>query len=163
MRNNKWLEDQLALIWSKYFGDVPKLNNIHISFGRKAKRRLASIRQLSRKNKKSDTKITITGYYRDEQVPERVVAATIAHELCHYAHGFASPLPQFSRYPHRGDVVDNELRNRGLGEDLQFQEKWLKENWNQLVKDKIYSKKKSKKPPFSLGSFFLSKLNIKAN
>jgi hypothetical protein len=50
MRDNFWLEQKLNFIWAKYFEDVKKLNNINIHFGRKAKRRLASIRQQNRYN-----------------------------------------------------------------------------------------------------------------
>jgi hypothetical protein len=133
MRDTAWLEKILDTVWKDYFSDIPKLNKISISFGRMARRRLASIRQTNRRDKKSDTKILVTGFYKNETVPERIVRVTIAHELCHYAHGFASPLPQFSKFPHRGDIVDDELRKRGLGVDLDFQEKWLKNEWVALV------------------------------
>lgn len=143
MRDNYWLEQKLDTIWKGYFGDIKKLNNIHIHFGRKAKKRLASIRQINRFNKDSDTEIKITGYYKNHEIPEYIVDVTIAHELCHYAHGFASPLPKFSKFPHRGDLVDNELRKRGMGKLLASQEQWLKDNWNNIVKAEIFSKKHS--------------------
>ena len=161
MRDNIWLEKKIKEIWGLYFVDIKRLNDINIHFGRKAKRRLASIRQKNRYNKQSDTEIKVTGYFKDERVPEFVVDVTIAHELCHYAHGFASPLPQFSKFPHRGDLVDNELITRGLGEELKNQEKWLENNWNGIVNDEIYRKKhhykrkrKSQSPIFA----FLEKL-----
>ncbi len=143
MRDNYWLKQKLDMIWGKYFSDVKKLNDIHIHFGRKAKRRLASIRQINRFNKNSDTEIKITGYYKNHEVPEYIIDVTIAHELCHYAHGFASPLPKFSKFPHRGDVVDNELRQRGLGKMLALQEEWLHNSWNNVVKTEIFVKKHS--------------------
>jgi hypothetical protein len=49
-------------------------------------------------------------------------------------------LPKFSKFPHRGDVVDNELKLRGLGDLLSKQELWLKENWNNVVNDEIFIK-----------------------
>lgn len=141
MRDNLWLEQKLDMIWDRYFSDIKRLNTIKIHFGRKAKRRLASIRQINKYNKNSDTEIKVTGYYKDIKIPEYIVDVTIAHELCHYAHGFASPLPKFSKFPHKGDIVDNELKRRGLGQLLETQEKWLKENWNNIVKHEVFTKK----------------------
>lgn len=143
MRDNLWLQQKLDIIWENYFGDVKRLNDIHIHFGRKAKRRLASIRQINRFNKNSDTEIKVTGYYKSQEIPEYIVDVTIAHELCHYAHGFASPLPKFSKFPHRGDVVDSELKRRGLGKLLALQEKWLNDNWNNVVKADVFIRKHS--------------------
>jgi len=152
MRNNKWLEQKLDFLWLSYFQDVPKLNNIHIAFGRSAKRRLASIRQISHKDKTSDTQIKVTGFYKDPTVPEYVVLTTIAHELCHYAHGFASPLPQFSRYPHHGGIVDRELVRRGLGKSLEMQRVWLKDSWHKIVGDNapLRRRRRVRKTPFSI-------------
>ena len=147
MRDNHWLKSKLDEIWTAHFSDVPRLNEVSIRFGKKAKRRLASIRQLRRDSKYSDTQITVTGFYRDERVPEFVVETTLAHELCHYAHGFASPLPQYSRFPHRGDIVDSELEKRGFTERLALQKEWLESSWNNLVRDKIFRPKK-KQPSF---------------
>lgn len=144
MRDKLWLTNKLDTIWDQYFQDIPRLNQVDIHFGRRAKRRLASIRQLCRKNKHSDTEITVTSFYKDEKVPEAIVDVTIAHELCHYAHGFASPLRQYSKYPHRGDAVDKELKKRGLGEQLKYQEKWLKANWNNIVNDLVFRPAKRK-------------------
>lgn len=143
MRDNAWLERKLEDIWMKYFNDVEKLNHVEIHFGRKAIRRLASIRQKSRFDKHSDTEIKVTSYYCSETVPEYVVDVTIAHELCHYVHGFASPLPKFSQYPHRGSTVDNELRKRGLGSLLTRQKKWLKDCWPDIIKSDLIGRKKT--------------------
>lgn len=141
MRDNSWLQLKLAEVWEKYFSDVKKLNTVEIHFGKKAKRRLASIRQKRRDNKHSDTEIRVTSHYQDERVPEYVVTTTIAHELCHYTHGFASPHPQYFSHPHRGDVVDNELKKRGLGQQLKMQEEWLKSDWIKIVGEDIFAKR----------------------
>jgi hypothetical protein len=141
MRNNIWLEQKLNGIWQQYFNDVKKLNTVDIHFGKKARRRLASIRQLKKDHKHSGTEIKVTAFYQDERVPEYVIDTTIAHELCHYAHGFASPHPQFFSHPHRGDVVDKELIKRGLGDQLKAQEKWLKSDWAKIVGEDIFAKK----------------------
>jgi len=133
IRNNEWLEMKLHYIWERYFSDIKKLNHIQIFYGRNAKRRLASIRQQSRHQKDSDTQIKVTGFYKDSRVPEYVIDATIAHELVHYSHGFASPHPQYYKHPHRGDIVDKELKKRGLGRALSLQKKWLEKNWAGIV------------------------------
>ena len=146
MRNNEWLKTRLDEIWQLYFNDIPRLNSVSIVFGRSAKRRLASIRQMRKNDKKSDTLIKVTGYFKDEKIPEFVVDTTIAHELCHYAHGFASPLPQFHRYPHRGDVVDKEMTKRGLEVLIKRQNDWLKTNWADIVKGKASLVKSKRKP-----------------
>jgi hypothetical protein len=145
MRDNKWLEEKLEYLWQTYFIDLKKLNKVHIHFGKKAKRRLASIRQTRLHDKLSDTQITVTGFYQDEKVPEYVLEATIAHELCHYAHGFASPHPQFSKYPHKGDIVDSELKKRGLGKTLKLQDTWLKQHWKEIIGEDIFRTKPRRK------------------
>ena len=103
----------------------------------------------------------------DDRVPETVVDATIAHELCHYAHGFASPLPRFSKFPHKGDIVDTELIRRGLKDQLEFQDKWLKQSWNSLVGERIFCGDHKKRRPHrkkavTFGNLvnFLSNFNI---
>ncbi len=129
MRDNAWLEQKLEKIWREHFGDVEQSNDVEIKFGAKARRRLGSIRQINPRDKNSATKILITGYFRDDRVPESIIDATIAHELCHYAHGFCSPLPKFSKYPHQGGLVDKELRSRGFADALKSQKAWLKTDW----------------------------------
>ncbi|MFA7254366.1 MAG: hypothetical protein WC107_07525 [Patescibacteria group bacterium] len=151
MRDNFWLKQKLDSVWNSYFPEVNRLNNIEVFFGKRAKRRLASIRQKAHNDKKSDTQIRVTGFYKDERVPEFVVETTLAHEICHYVHGFASPLPQFSRFPHRGDMVDKELEKRGVGDQLKEQKAWLEKNWNNIVGDAIFIpgtvRRKRKKAP----------------
>lgn len=130
MRDNAWLNKKLENILRDYFPEVEIKNQIIIKFGQKARTRLGSIRKA--KNG-SDTAITITGYFQNEQAPEYLINLTIAHELCHYAHGFFSPLPKLSRYPHQGGIVDKELIDRGLGRELANQKTWLKSNWKNIV------------------------------
>ena len=132
MRSDEFLQQKLEIMWKNYFSDVPKSNRIRIHFGRKALRRLGSIRQ--RKHRVfNDTLILINGHFRDPEIPEFVIDATIAHELCHYTHGFASPLPQLSRYPHRGGHVDRELKDRGLTALIDREEDWLDLNWKKYI------------------------------
>jgi len=65
------------------------------------------------------------------------VTATIAHELCHYAHGFSSPLEQRHPHPHYGGVVTKEMKARGFEKELKMQKKWLKEVWPELLREKM--------------------------
>lgn len=151
MRDNEWLKDKLESIWRRYFVDVSYSDKVSIKFGRKSRTRLGSIKQTGalnyrsrlkaesfslRSKNKNDSIITLTGYFIDERVPEYIIDLTIAHELCHYAHGFSSPLPQLFKYPHKGGVVDKELAKRGFAVQLRDQKKWLKTIWPQIIKVK---------------------------
>lgn len=133
MRDNVWLEQKLDEIWRGHFADIPRSNEVTIAFGQRARRRLGSIRQVNHRDKSSATKILITGYFTDEIVPESIVSAVIAHELTHYAHGFASPHPQFAHFPHQGGIVDKELVKRGFEKELKFQKSWLKTDWPKII------------------------------
>jgi len=77
--------------------------------------------------------ITITLKFKDENVPEDIVRATIAHEMCHYAHGFNSPLQQIYNHPHKGGVIRKEFEKRGLGQLHKYSKKWLKTNWRKYI------------------------------
>lgn len=122
-RNDNWLLSRLDFLWSGYFTDVKQVNPVFIRFGRYSKFRLGSIR-FDKFSKKSY--ITITSLFKDEAVPVEVVDHTIAHELCHYTHGFSSPKPRLHRYPHHGGVIRRELGARGLGQLNDAYRKWLK-------------------------------------
>lgn len=141
MRDNAWLESKLDSIQREYFADVNFCNNIVIKFGRKARTRLGSIRKQygnsfrRRLLNRYDSEILINGIFKQDFIPEYVIDATIGHELCHYAHGFSSPLPQLSRYPHSGRLVDKEMIKRGMGDMLLNQKKWLKVNWIRIIKE----------------------------
>lgn len=133
IRDHKWLKNRLAMIWQKYFPDIKLANNVFVKFGRPTRTRLGSIK-LGRK--KLNTIITINGYFIDPEIPEFVIDGVLAHELTHYAHGFASPHTQQHRYPHQGGVVKRELVNRGLKNLLQLEKRWIKENWIKFLKSR---------------------------
>lgn len=126
MRRNDYLVHRLDFLWRKYFFDVDRSNNVEIKFGRKARKRLGSIRQAINSD---DTLIIINGHFKDEFIPEYVIDSTIIHELCHYAHGFSSPLPQLSPFPHRGGLVKREFKKRGLENLLRREMSWLNQHW----------------------------------
>lgn len=134
-RDNEWLQEVLAGMWYRHFQDIDQPNDVVIKFGRPAAARLGSIKWGRKPVKHHDgtvqrrSIITITGYFKDPSIPEEVVTAVIAHELSHYAHGFSSPLYQRYDHPHKGGVVDKEIRARGLGDILKFHKRWMKEHW----------------------------------
>lgn len=151
MRNNTILENMLYELWENHFCDVPRKNLVVIKFGKYSKRQLGSIKlahsgtrikgimktrkeEFLSQDEKSISVITLTGYFRNDLlVPDYVVNATIAHELCHYTHGFSSPLEKRFLNPHQGNVIKKELSKRGLLEEQDMADKWLKKNWVKVI------------------------------
>ena len=128
MRDNHWLAASLDGIHKTYFSDVPINNLLLVRFGRTSKTRFGSIIARSRKDHNQQvTYISINALFKAEEVPDYVIEATLAHEFAHYTHGFHSPLTQKYKYPHKGDVVNKEIRSRGAGHLLIQQERWIKE------------------------------------
>lgn len=151
MRDNSFLEDILYDLWESHFCDVPRKNLVLIQFGKYSKRQLGSIKLAGERTKikgllkkkkdeyvvQDDTRvtvITITRYFQNDVVPEFVVRATVAHELCHYTHGFSSPLEKLFEKPHQGNIVLKELKKRGLLENQRDADVWLRENWLDIVR-----------------------------
>lgn len=145
VRNDVWLLSRLDHLWSNYFSDVPQINPVFIKFGRFARLRFGSIRMdpstpstrlranpSDGKLKPKRTVITITGMFKDERIPQEVVDHTIAHELCHYVHGFSSPHKRLHRFPHEGGVIKDELENRGLIHLYKEYREWIKEYREEL-------------------------------
>lgn len=136
-RDHKWLKSRLENIWQRYFPDVGIANNVFVKFGRSSMTRLGSIK-FGRKTENPNTIITINGHFIDPEIPEFVVDAVLAHELTHYAHGFCSPHNQAYKHPHRGNVVKNELNDRGLNDLLKLEKAWIKKNWINYLKKNHY-------------------------
>ena len=137
-------------VWEEYFNDVPRKNFVLTKFGRYSKRQLGCIKYASNSTKvktllkkyeddiisqdiNSVSLILLTRYFMDEFIPEFLLVSTLSHEICHYTHGFHSPLERRYKYPHKGGVVEKEMRSRGLGEILDKSESWLKDNWANIV------------------------------
>jgi hypothetical protein len=131
-RDDLWLQGLLDDTWDQHFSDVPQANIVRIEFGKRAKRQLGSIRR-DRKDP-TITIITLNGLFRDPSIPEFIPKATLVHELTHYAHGFNSPLEQLHKHPHAGGVIRKEYAERGLEHLYVQQQKWLKENWPEIVR-----------------------------
>ena len=145
MRDQAWLQEQLEFLLSKYFANVLLTNPVEIRWGREAKYRFGSIRLITPKrgflnlSKKEPEKsiITVTSMFRDEQVPVGVVYYTIAHELCHYAHGFSSTNKRLFRHPHHGGVINRELTERGAEMLIPIFKRWLKEYRKAIMESRV--------------------------
>lgn len=131
MRNSFWLQTQLQSLLDGPFSDLELLNKLTIHWGRKAGRRFGSIK-MSRDKKVSE--ITINGLFQNEEVPEQIVQATIAHELTHYVHGFSSPHPKKYAHPHAGGIIEREFKKRGLSLLSAYEKQWTKNNWPTFLK-----------------------------
>lgn len=133
IRNNKWLRERFYYLKNRYFPDVEIKNNIILHFGRPTMRRLGSIKK-GRRSENFNSIITINGHFKDETIPSYVVDAVLVHEFMHYAHGFASPHKQAFRHPHKGGVVDWDLKERGLSDILKAEKEWIKTNWEDYLR-----------------------------
>lgn len=133
VRDNQWLQDRAKSIWQKHFSDIKIGNHVFVRFGQKAYTRLGSIKfGVGQKH----THITITGVFKDLEIPEFVIDATLAHEISHYAHGFFSPHERAFHHPHQGGIIKKEMIRRGLGDVYLLNQKWLRKNWREYVKKK---------------------------
>ena len=141
MRDHTWLQQLLDSTWDTYFSDVPQDNDVRIEFGRRAKRRLGSIRLAADRR---TSIITVNGLFRSQSIPESIIQATIVHELSHYAHGFNSPIDQQYRQPHAGGVMRREFSERGLLGLYREQKRWLKDNWPRIVEKEFPSLPRSR-------------------
>ncbi|HPP19138.1 MAG TPA: hypothetical protein PLT51_04125 [Candidatus Dojkabacteria bacterium] len=150
IRDNKYLENLLYDLWENNFCDVARLNLVTIKYGKYSKRQLGSIKMIKDKQtfykylkkynlskdifeSKTVSLINITRYFSYDYIPEYVVRATIAHELCHYTHGFSSPLKKRYRYPHQGGIIRKELESRGLYDEYKNSKRWLKDHWVSVI------------------------------
>ena len=131
MRDDRFLKEKLDYIWESGFSDVEKLNHVKIRFKGKWKNKFGHIKKL----KTGDSEIVVNGFFRDERVPEFIIFLTIAHELVHYSHGFNSPLPRLHRHPHKGGIVNKDLKKRGFSELIKLERKWIKEEWRRQAQD----------------------------
>ncbi len=149
MRDDNYLAEKLYYLWENFFVDVPRKNVVIIKFGKKSYRQLGCItwaktntrgvkNLLRNLNEDYDDKrislINITGYFKDEEIPDKVVMGTIAHEMVHYSHGFHSPLQQLYDHPHKGGIIRKEMVKRDLKDVYDYSKRWLKMNWASYIK-----------------------------
>ncbi len=123
IRNNSWLLARLDYLWTNYFSDISQDNPVYIKFGKYSKFRLGSIKY---DPKQGSSLITITSMFKNSNIPVEVIDHTIAHELCHYTHGFSSPKAQLHKYPHSGGVIKRELSERGLVHLYAAYQRWVR-------------------------------------
>ena len=133
MRDNSYLKEKLEYIWQTGFSDVERKNNIAIRFKGRWKNKFGHIKKL----KDGNSEIVVNGYFKDEKVPEFIIFLTIAHELVHYSHGFNSPLPRLHKHPHKGGIVNKDLKKRGFGPLLKLERPWIKNEWRPLVQEEF--------------------------
>lgn len=149
MRDDNWLAEKMYYLWENHFVDVPRVNPVIIKFGKKSYRQLGSISWARPETRgiKSLVKlleesydderislITVTGYFKDLYIPEKVVLGTIAHEMIHYTHGFHSPLKQLYDHPHKGGIIRKEMYKRDLRDIYNFSKNWLKNDWKEFLR-----------------------------
>ncbi|MBI2148249.1 hypothetical protein HYU23_01075 [Candidatus Woesearchaeota archaeon] len=137
MRNNEYLRVKLEEIWINAFSDIEKKNNINIMFKGKWKNKFGHIKKLNN----GDSEIVINGYFKDDNIPDFIINLTIAHELVHYSHGFNSPLPKLFKHPHKGGIVNKDLKKRGFTELIKLERKWVKNEWREIVKKEFKPRK----------------------
>ena len=112
-------------IWKTKFSDVERKNDIIIRWKGRWKNKFGHIKRL--KNK--DSEIGINALFKDEKIPEYIIELTIAHELVHYMHGFNSPHPRMFKHPHKGNIVNKELKKRGYFKEIKMERIWFKNVW----------------------------------
>lgn len=147
---NLEIQNLLYEIWEEHFSDIPRKNLVIVKYGKYSKQRLGSIKwchklkgikgiykYFKEEHKNQDDKritlITLTKHFTQKDIPSYVIRTTLAHELVHYTHGFNSPLPKKYKYPHQGSIIKKELYKRGLKDEYDLSEKWLKENWVKAI------------------------------
>ena len=124
LRDDCWLESRLKHLWDTYYHEGPQGYPIRVNFGRPARYRYGSIFNQGR-----TCRILINGVFANPGVPEYVVDATVAHELAHYVHGYASGLPKLHSHPHRGGVIDKEMERRGCYFLEEMAVEWRRSHW----------------------------------
>ncbi len=150
IRNNAWLHARLDYLWSNYFSDISQDNPVFISFGKYSKLRLGSIKYDPRKG---TSLITITAMFKDPKIPAEVIDHTIAHELCHYTHGFSSPKEKAQKYPHAGGVIRKEMAARNLEHLYDAYQDWVKE-YKVELQEKAVTRIRIVKPKLKLKKFW---------
>jgi len=134
MRDDVWLQQRFDQIWELFFPDVEK-KDVSVRWKGNWKNKFGHI---TRKNNK--TEIVVNKLFKNYAIPEDVIKLTLAHEIVHYAHGFHSHLPRKYKHPHKGGIVDKELKKRGFEYMLKNEKEWQKKEWFNLYKELILPK-----------------------
>ena len=131
MRDESWLINRFYFVWQAYFPEVEKRNHVVTRWKGKWRNKFGHIKKL----KDNNTEIVINSLFKDERIPEYVIDITLAHEIVHYMHGFNSPHEKQFKYPHQGNIVNRELKKRGLDSYLKMEKRFVKEKWPNIVKE----------------------------
>jgi len=141
MRDDLWLKNRMEYIWNKYFPDLEKENKILVGFKGKWKNKFGHIKMVGK-----NTEIVVNSLFKDDRVPEFIVDNTLAHEIVHYLHGFQSPRKQMFEHPHKGNIVNKELKDRGVINGLRMEKDWVKGRWVDIYKSYFPGKRFRTKP-----------------
>ena len=137
MRDDEFLKNRLEAIWQTLFPEIEKKNSILVKFKGKWRNKFGHIKKL----KNGDSEIVVNGHLKNEKIPEYIIDVTLAHELVHYMHGFNSPLPRMYKHPHKGGIVNRELKKRGFGNILNLEKKWIRNEWQKIIKEDFKPRK----------------------
>ena len=135
MRDDQWLNERLENIWRLLFPDIEKANNVSARFKGKWKNKFGHIKLLRNKN----SEIAVNSLFKNTVIPEYIIDITLAHELIHYSHGFNSPLKKLFKHPHKGNIVEKELKKRGFENMIKLEKDFVKNKWFQIYKLLIYN------------------------
>ena len=130
MRDDTWLNDRLNNIWNLLFQDVKRENHVYARFKGKWKNKFGHIKMLRNKN----SEIAVNSLFKHEVIPEYIIDITLAHELVHYSHGFNSPLKKLYNHPHKGGIVNRELKKRGFTSLIKVEKDFVKNKWFNIYK-----------------------------
>jgi hypothetical protein len=129
---DNYLAKRTASLIRENFAERGVTNFLVVKTGRKWKRTLGHIKTLE--NNEYGSAIEINPMLFDLDVPEYVLDYVIMHELTHYFQGFASNHQKKHKHPHRGGIVEKELARLGWEEIQTKSDKWIKENWEEILK-----------------------------
>jgi len=142
MRDDLFLAERLNQIWNMLFPEVERKNNIIVRFKGKWRNKFGHIKLLKDKT----TEIAINSHFKNLEIPEYIIDLTLAHELVHYMHGFNSPLEKRFRHPHKGNIVNRELVNRGFGSMLRLEKAFVRQKWPEFLKQNHARRKQNINP-----------------
>lgn len=128
MRNNGWLETRLEQIWKLLFPDIERKNSVIVRFKGRWQNKFGHIKRI----KDGGSEIAINGLFKHDEVPEYMIDVTIAHELVHYMHGFSSPYERQHKHPHKGGIVERELRKRGFSHLIRLEKEFSQRKWRNI-------------------------------
>jgi hypothetical protein len=129
---DKYLASRAAALIRENFSERGVTNLLVVRWARvKSKRVLGHIKPL--RDTQFGSIIEINPALKSLDVPEYVLDYVLMHELTHYFQGFGSNHARKQKHPHKGRVVEKELARHGWEEITEKSEKWIKENWKNLI------------------------------